>query len=110
MEALSGILSGAGCGYEAEKKGNGIFFQAIDVEGFMPVAEFKRRIDNLIQAAKSSKLRPGFDEILIPGEPELRTEKKRLEDGIYVPEKTWEEMKSVGMKLGFDLVSVADSQ
>ena len=110
VETLSGILSGAGCAYEAEKKGNGVFFQALDIESFMPIDEFKRRSDNLIQAVKSSKLRPGFDEILIPGEPELRTEKKRLEEGVYVPEKTWEELKSIGMKLGLDLVSVTANQ
>jgi len=107
VEVLSGILSGSGCAYEAEKKGNGVFFQAIDVASFMPVREFKRRIDSLIQIAKSSKLRPGFDEILIPGEPELRTEKKRLGEGIYVPEKTWEEIKGTGTKMGLDLVSLA---
>ena len=105
VEVLSGILSGSGCAYEAEKKGNGVFFQAVDIASFMPVREFKRRTANLIQIAKSSKLRPGFDEILIPGEPELRTEKKRLEEGIYVPEKTWEEIERIGTKMGLDLVS-----
>jgi len=105
VEVLSGILSNAGCAYEAGKRGNGVFFQAIDIDSFMPVNEFKRRIDNLIQTAKSSKLRPGFHEILIPGEPELRTERERLEEGIYVPDKTWEEIKSIGTKMRLDLVS-----
>ena len=110
VEVLSGILSSAGCAYEDGKRGNGVFFQAIDIESFMPVNEFKRRIDNLIQTAKSSKLRPGFHEILIPGEPELRTERERLEEGIYVPDKTWEEIKSIGTKMRLDLVSfVANS-
>ena len=104
VEVLSGILSGSGCAYEAEKKGNGVFFQALDIASFMPVEEFKGRIDSLIQTAKSSKPRLGFEEILIPGEPELRTEKKRLEEGIYVPEKTWEEIYGIGTKIGFDLV------
>lgn len=105
VEVLSGILSAAGCAYEAEKKGNGVFFQAIDIASFVPVDEFKRRVDSLTKTAKSCKLRPGFDEILIPGEPELRTEKKRLKEGIYVPEKTWQEIRSIGTKMGLDLVS-----
>ncbi|MCW4021358.1 MAG: Ldh family oxidoreductase [Candidatus Bathyarchaeota archaeon] len=103
VEVLSGILSGAGCAYEPGKRGNGLFFEVIDVESFMPVDKFKRRIDDLVHAVKSSKLRPGFGEILIPGEPEYRTEKKRLKEGIYVPEKTWEEIKKTAKKLDLDL-------
>ncbi len=72
----------------------------------MPVEEFKRRIDDLIQAVKSSRLRPGFKEILIPGEPEFRTENKRLKEGIYVPEKTWEDIRNITNKLKVDISSV----
>jgi uncharacterized oxidoreductase len=104
VEVLSGILSGAGCAYETEKKGNGVFFEVIDIESFVPVYEFKRRIDDLIQIVKSSKLRPGFEEILIPGEPEFRTEKKRLVEGIYIPEKTWEDIKNITKKLKIDVI------
>ncbi len=105
VDVLSGILSGAGCAYEAGKKGNGVFFQAINIKSFMPVDEFKRRIDNLIRAIKSSKVRSGFGEILIPGEPELRMEKKMLKEGIYLPDKTWEEIQSIGAKMKLDLAS-----
>jgi len=106
VEALSGILSGDGCAYEPRKKGNGVFFQAIDIESFMPVDGFKRQMDGLVRTVKSSKLRPGFEEILIPGELEFRTEQKRLKEGIYVPEKTWEEIKNLADQMNVDLISV----
>ena len=43
-------------------------FIAIDIAFFMPVADFKARMDAFIAEIKSSALRPGFDEILVPGE------------------------------------------
>ncbi|MCX8171478.1 MAG: Ldh family oxidoreductase [Candidatus Bathyarchaeota archaeon] len=102
VEVLSGILTGAGCAYEEDKRGNGVFFEVIDVEKFMSIEEFKKKVSDLIKVIKNSKLRPGFKEILIPGELEYLTERKRLKEGIYVPEKTWEEIKSLAKKLGID--------
>jgi LDH2 family malate/lactate/ureidoglycolate dehydrogenase len=39
-------------------------------------------MDALAARAKSCPRAEGFDEILIPGEPEARTAKQRLRDGI----------------------------
>lgn len=104
IEILSGILTGAGCAYEENKRGNGVFIEVINVERFMPVEEFKRRVGDLVKVIKGSKTRPGFKEILIPGEPEYLTEKVRLRDGIYVPEKTWEEIVNLAKKLGLSQI------
>ncbi|MEM3645308.1 MAG: Ldh family oxidoreductase [Candidatus Bathyarchaeia archaeon] len=100
VEILSGILTSAGCAYEEDKRGNGVFFEVINVEKFMSLEDFKKKVSNLIRVIKSSKPRPGFKEILVPGEPEHLTEKIRLREGIYVPEKTWEEIKNLARKLG----------
>ncbi|MEM1508070.1 MAG: Ldh family oxidoreductase [Candidatus Bathyarchaeia archaeon] len=100
VEILSGILTSAGCAYEEDKRGNGVFFEVINVEKFMPLEDFKRKVSDLVRVIKSSKPRPGFKEILVPGEPEHLTEKIRLREGIYVPEKTWEEIKNLARKLG----------
>jgi len=106
VEIMAGILSSAGCAYEKNKKGNGVFFEVINIEEFMPIDEFKNRIDALIRRIKSSKLRPGFKEILLPGEPELRTEMKRRKKGIYVPERTWTEIMEIAKKKGIDVAEV----
>ena len=42
---------------------------AIDIEWFMPLDEF-RTMDDFTKMVKSRALRPGFEEILIPGEQE----------------------------------------
>ncbi|MDW8048320.1 MAG: Ldh family oxidoreductase [Nitrososphaerota archaeon] len=104
VEILAGILSGAGCAYENEKFGNGVFFQAINISNFMQPEEFKRRVDGLIKAVKSSKLRPGYSEILIPGELEYRMLEKRSKEGIYVPERTWKEIQAIAERVGINLL------
>ncbi len=69
----------------------------------MPVNEFKEQVDALVQKIKSSKLRPGFTEILIPGEPEFRTEKERLKNGISIPDRTLEEIRATATTLGLNV-------
>ncbi|RLI04131.1 hypothetical protein DRO38_02040, partial [Candidatus Bathyarchaeota archaeon] len=54
------------------------------------------------------KLRPGFKEILLPGEPELRTEMKRRKEGIYIPDRTWEEIMRIAEKKSIDVAMIVD--
>jgi len=110
VEVMAGILSNAKCAFEADKKGNGVFFEAINISDFIPIDEFKNRIDALIRRIKSSKLRPGFKEILLPGEPELRTEIKRRKEGIYVPERTWKEITKIAENKGIDVAMLVDER
>jgi len=108
VEVMAGILSNAKCAYEADKRGNGVFFEVVNIDDFIPVDEFKKRMDSLIRRIKSSKLRPGFKEILLPGEPELRTEMKRRKEGIYIPDRTWEEIMRIAEKKSIDIAMIVD--
>lgn len=100
IDILCGVLAGSGCAYLETKRGNGVFFEVINIESFMPIEEFKEEVTELLKVIKSSKPRPGFKEVIVPGEPEYLTEKIRLREGILIPEKTWEEIKSIAEKLG----------
>jgi uncharacterized oxidoreductase len=103
-EILCGALTGAGCSYSEEfKGGNGVFFEAINIQQFTPLEEFKRKIDELIRAMRGSKRAPGFSEILVPGDPEYRMEENRRREGIPIPDATWEEFSKLATKLGVDI-------
>jgi len=102
VDILCGILAGSGCAYMETKKGNGVFFEVINIDKFVPVEEFKEKVTELLRVIKSSKPRPGFREVIIPGEPEYLTEKIRLREGIQVPERTWREIKNIAKRLGLD--------
>ncbi len=108
VEVLCGVLAGAGCAYMETKRGNGVFFEVIDVSKFMPVEKFKSEVTNLLKAIKSSKPRPGFKGVIIPGELEYLTERLRLKEGIQIPERTWEEIKRIAEKFGLDEKSLLE--
>src|SRR6185295_11440864 len=49
---------------------------------------------------RSSRVAPGFDEVLLPGEPERRAARERSETGIMVDAKTWQDIRDAAAKLG----------
>jgi hydroxycarboxylate dehydrogenase B len=57
-------------------------------------------IGALIGYVKSARPRPGFDEVLVPGEPEQRCRAERLARGIEVDERTWAEILDAARSLG----------
>jgi uncharacterized oxidoreductase len=97
VEALAGAI-GSGC--SLDEKGFGHLFAAIDPEGFCPKEEFKARIDSMIRHIKSAAKRPGFKEILLPGEPEWIEEERRRREGIFVDDPWWSNIVNTAKSLG----------
>jgi uncharacterized oxidoreductase len=103
LDILGGALTGHGCTSLPEYKGgNGVLTLAIDIEAFMPLAQFEDTVDRLFQRVKSGPLAPGFDEILIPGEIEFRAREARERDGIPVPETVWQDILQEARLLGVE--------
>jgi uncharacterized oxidoreductase len=88
---------------EPEAQANALWYLAIDISAFMPPADFRREMDELIQYIKSSKPAEGFDEIVMPGEIEQRRMKQREADGIPVDDATWQEIEQVAGELNVRL-------
>ncbi|KPJ78463.1 MAG: hypothetical protein AMJ54_03590 [Deltaproteobacteria bacterium SG8_13] len=90
MDVLSGVLTGAAFGGEVRNPFTGLdapqntghFFIALKADLFMPQQRFEQRMQVLADRVRSQPPAAGFEEILMPGEPEARTEKKRFEKGI----------------------------
>ena len=97
MEATGAALSGAGI-LDSFSGSNGVFAQAINIEFFSNVDEFKTRIDTMIRTIRTSAPAEGVKEVLIPGDPELRETKKRIANGINVEDKTWNRVVEVAAK------------
>ncbi len=105
VEILTGALTEGGVSNSEEYRsrpfygGNGIFMMAIDVGQITELDKFKKRVDNLLSSVRSSATAPGYDEILIPGEPERRMKEKRLKEGIFVEDKTWGDLTALAKEL-----------
>jgi LDH2 family malate/lactate/ureidoglycolate dehydrogenase len=110
VEVFSSILSGAAVGSSIgsmyknmdRKQDVGHFFCLLDIDAFMDVPEFKRRIDAMIDQIKSCKKRPGVEEILIPGERSHRTLEKNLRAGLRIEPATLTELKQLCSELGVE--------
>ena len=106
VEILTGILTEAGTSNSDEYRsrpfygGNGIFMMAIDIGKITDLDRFKGKVDDLLRKVKESPTAPGFEEILIPGEPERRSKEKRLRDGVYIEDKTWGDIVALAEELG----------
>ena len=79
------------------------FIAALDIEAFLSFEDYKQNINSLVDALKQSRPSKGFDEIMMPGEPEIRIKQDREEKGIPLPEQVFENLKIMAIRLGVDI-------
>lgn len=90
VDILSGVLNGAVYGNLSERsdmkdrrvQNAGHCFAAIDPARFRPIEDFKRDMDDMFDALKSSPRAEGQERIYVAGEPEFDSEQRRRKDGI----------------------------
>jgi uncharacterized oxidoreductase len=103
-ELLAGALTGAWTSQPAHPRTGGIINNMlsviIDPEAFGPRNVMLAEIEALIAYVKSARPRDGFDEVLVPGEPERRACAERLAHGIEVDERTWAGILAAAATLG----------
>jgi len=56
----------------------------------MPVEEFTARLEKLVTMMKSTPTAPEYDEVMVAGDPEWRTQAQRLRDGLPIEQGNWE--------------------
>jgi len=98
VEALCGILSGAKILDEIPLW----FANTNKPVRFLPVQDFKDRIDEMIQKIHSAPRAPGVDRIYLPGEIEYLSERKRRTEGIPLPEAIYQDLLQLGQDLELD--------
>lgn len=117
VEMLSGVLSGAAIGpgigsmyKELDRPQDvGHFFCLLDIAAFMDPSTFKERVDGTIDQIKSSRRRPGVDEILIPGERSARTAESHCRLGIPLSPATVRDLEELSARHGAG-IRIADAE
>lgn len=115
-DVMTGVIGGGGYGltpYSDQGKLNvSHTLTAIDIEWFMPLAEFRARMDDFAQMVKSRALRPGFKEILLPGEQEARRAARKSASGVPLDDEVLADLRALGVELGLaaEIVTVGPYQ
>lgn len=100
MEALSGILSGAGTSVEGQRGSNGVFIMALDPTRFTEAGTFVSMMAALVGFVKEPPYAPGVAEVLTAGEPERRTMADRIANGVPLDDETWKQIADAATSVG----------
>jgi uncharacterized oxidoreductase len=101
VEILGGILSGAGAASgEPSVFRNGTLIVCLDPARFLPLVDFHAQVAALLEWVRATPLAAGAEEILIPGEPEARTERERRAAGVTIDDETWRQIRAVADEVG----------
>ena len=111
VDSLTGVLSGGlfgtgvgGFGRDmSQSLGICHSFGVLDIARFIPVPEFKSRMDDMIREVKRSEPLPGFERVYLPGERGLLTRAERRLKGIPLWEKLVDDLSKLAKKLSIDL-------
>ena len=82
---------------------SGVMVLVIDPAAFGESTAYAAMVGETLGAAKRLRPAPGVEEVLVPGEPEVRTRAQREREGIAVPEATWQELTTVAERYGVPL-------
>jgi LDH2 family malate/lactate/ureidoglycolate dehydrogenase len=110
VEALAGVLTGAGFGSDIPLPDQpdrpelvGFFLAAIDIAAFMPVDEFTARVDALASQVKAATPLPDGPGIFLPGELEHLTRQRQLTEGILLDSLIWQDLGALAKALALAL-------
>lgn len=108
IEVLAAVLTGSAISKQvlswtfsdaSLKTGHGAAFMAINIESFLPIAEFKSRMDHLVQEIHSAPPAEGTHKLYAPGEIEFTHRAKALREGINLPDDVVASLKGLASDL-----------
>ncbi|WP_417271551.1 Ldh family oxidoreductase [Celeribacter sp.] len=113
MDLMSGLLTGANYGGDvkslyfdhSEPQNVGHMFIAIRPDLFMSMTDFEARMAEFNRRIKSLPRADGCDEVLMPGEPEERTEAERRASGIPVTDNVLADLRAVAETFNITAIS-----
>ena len=114
VEVLAGVLTGSSFSRlehsESELAGKeriakGYVFLALDPARFMPIDEFRTRVDALVRDVRESERAEGVDRIWMPGEIEHHRRIDRERDGIPLPRVLVDDLNDFAAELGAPTLS-----
>jgi uncharacterized oxidoreductase len=106
LAVMCEIMAGAvGGGQRADQQGKGgilnsMLATVIDLSRLGEPKTVMEHVEATKAHIRTARVAPGFDAILLPGEPERRASRERTETGVPVDPMTWKEIRESAAKLG----------
>jgi L-2-hydroxycarboxylate dehydrogenase (NAD+) len=111
VDIFSGVLSGANYGpwvppfpayvpipENMPGKGIGHFFGAMRIDAFRKAEEFKKDMDQWLVRFRNAKPAKGFDQVLVPGDPERLMQSERFQNGIPLMQSVIQDLEFLAEK------------
>ena len=110
VEYLGRIFVGSDPFFDEKRGGpydgySGTFMIVFKADTFQPFADYARVADDLGERARALAPAPGFEEVLVPGDPEVRARETRGRDGIPIEDDVWATIVEAGELVG---ISISD--
>jgi hydroxycarboxylate dehydrogenase B len=101
-EIMAGAVGGGQRADQPAKGGilNSMLAIVIDVSRLGDPTAIAADVESVKAHIRSSRVAPGFDEVLLPGEPERHAAHQRSASGIPVDDTTWHDICEAAIKLG----------
>lgn len=103
-DVMTGVLGGGGFGLtpyaDPARLDVSHALTAIDIAWFMPVEEFTARMGEFARMVKSRALRPGYSEILLPGEQEARRVARKSAAGVPLEDVALADLRALAREIG----------
>ena len=108
LDVLTGVLMGGEFSTSVrslhrfldQPQGVGHIFAALRIESFIPLDEFKQRMDMLVSLLKNCPRAPGTERVYVPGEIEDEIEIERRRVGIPIKARLKAELNNLAQELG----------
>src|SRR4051794_7087911 len=101
-EAMASVLTGGKRADEEQTGGvlNAMLAVVIDTRHLASLGDVRAGLEAVAQNIKASRPAAGFEEVLLPGEPERRLRAERSAHGIPLSDNAWQALRQTAAELG----------
>lgn len=100
LTCLLGGLTGAAAGADGME---GPFFLVIDPAAFTPADDYVRSVRSFLDGMRETPPAPGFDEVLVPGDVEVRSRAQNELKGVDVSPAVQSALRAAGAQYGVEV-------
>ena len=108
VEYLGGMLAGSSTYLEEGRgsdlmKNQGVTIIVFKADLFRPMDDYLTAADETARRIRQVPPAPGFDKVLMPGDPEVEARRQRSKDGIPLDDDVWQSIVDAGKLVGVEV-------